>query len=136
MNTATNKATETVNATFRPAATTALERASMPSTCECCGREELKRTVKMVSGDTVMWVGVGCAAKGTSVSVREINATERTAQGEADAARTIIVAAEHAAHMVRWHAHLDARCPEHRGAILLQTRALGGHAAARVGFSG
>lgn len=36
----------------------------------------------MVNGDTVMWMGVGCAAKGTGVSVREINAAERTANAD------------------------------------------------------
>lgn len=125
----------TLNATFRPAATTALERASMPSTCECCGREGLKRTVKMVNGTAVLWMGVGCAAKGTGVSVREVNAAERVVQKEADAVERKAQAAEHDAFMVRWHAHLDARCPAHRGAVLLQVRALGGMAAACVGFA-
>jgi len=125
----------TVNATFRPAATTALERASMPSTCECCGREGLKRTVKMVNGAAVLWMGVGCAAKGTGVSVREVNAAERVVQKETDDVAYKAQAAEHDAYMVRWHAHLDARCPEHKGEVLLQVRALGGMSKASEGYA-
>lgn len=125
-----------VDATFRPAATSALERASMPSTCECCGREGLERTVKMTNGVAVMWMGIGCAAKGTGVSVREINAAEKGEQDRADAeeraARDAAWRAEHA----RWQAHLDARCPAHKGEILLQIRALGGMALAREGYAG
>ncbi len=108
----------------------------MPSTCECCGREDLKRTVKMTDGSAVMWMGVGCAAKGTGVSVREINAAERTAQKVADDAAYKAREAAHRVEMARWSAHLDARCPEHRGRIFEQVRALGGMALAQVGFSG
>lgn len=35
----------------------------MPTTCACCGREGLQKTVKMTDGETVVWMGVGCAAK-------------------------------------------------------------------------
>ncbi len=122
-------------ATFRPAATTALERASMPSTCGCCGREELKRTVKMTDGAAVVWMGVGCAAKGTGVSVREVNATARAAQNEADAAEAQVAEDHRRAEQARWQAHLDARSPECRGNVLAQIKALGGMTQARVGFT-
>lgn len=121
--------------TFRPAATSALERASMPSTCECCGREGLKRTVKMVSGDAVLWMGVGCAAKGTGVSVREINAAERAEQKTADDAERKAREIASNLEFARWQAHLNARCPEHRGSILVQIRTLGGMTLAREGFA-
>lgn len=108
----------------------------MPSTCECCGREGLKRTVKMTNGTAVMWMGVGCAAKGTGVSVREINAAEREVQSAADEEdRKTREIASRAAH-ARWQAHLDARCPEHRGNVFEQIRALGGMAQAREGYAG
>lgn len=120
--------------TFRPAATTALERASMPDSCQCCKRQGLKRTVKMTDGSSVMWMGVGCAAKGTGVSVREINAAERDVQRAADdVARAAAFASSHA-ELARWRAHLDARCPELRGKVFLQIQKLGGYAAAHAGY--
>jgi ribosome-binding protein aMBF1 (putative translation factor) len=123
-------------ATYKPAATSAIERASMPTVCECCGREQLKRTVKMVSvTGSVMWMGVGCAAKGSGVSVREINQAEREKQNEYDKAQDQAKAKVRIEEQARWQAHLDSRCPEFRGQVLRQIQALGGMATARVGFS-
>jgi hypothetical protein len=122
------------SATYRPAATTAFERATMPTTCECCKREGLKRTVKMTNGDAVMWMGVGCAAKGTGISVQEIKRLERDAQQTADDEAAAVARAEHAAFFARWSAHLDALCPPFRGRIALQVAALGGMKAASAGF--
>lgn len=121
--------------TFRPDATSAIERASVPTTCQCCGREGLRRTVKMTDGTAVMWMGVGCAAKGTGVSVREINAAERNVQTVADEADRKAADDAHRVTMVRWQTHLNARCPEHRGEVFLQIQALGGMARAREGFA-
>ena len=125
---------KTIDATFRPAATSALERASMPSTCECCGRENLKRTVKMTDGTAVLWMGVGCAAKGTGIPAKDLNKLEREAQSAFDAEQFKAREAASRAELARWQAHLDARCPEHRGNIFNQLRALGGMARAREGY--
>ena len=114
---------KTVNATFRPAATTALERASMPSTCECCGREELKRTVKMISGDTVMWMGVGCAAKGTGVSVREINAALTAAKKEQAAVEKKANEAASWARQAAVHAQRDRAAEARRQEYIASRRA-------------
>src|SRR5690606_32454635 len=44
-----------------------------PDTCDCCGRDGLKKTVKLVhpSGNAV-WYGVGCAAKAMSLKNGEV----------------------------------------------------------------
>lgn len=88
----------------------------------------------MTDGTSVMWMGVGCAAKGTGKSVREINAAERRAQDTADAAERKVADVARRTELARWQAHLDARCPEHRGHILEQIRALGGMRSAREGY--
>jgi hypothetical protein len=128
---------KTIATKFRPAATSALERANVPTTCQCCGKEELKKTVKVIStdGTTVLWMGTGCAAKACGVGVKEFgralkgeqDAEDTREREEADLARR--------AEMARWRAHLDARCPEHRGDIFRQLQALGGMKAARAGYS-
>lgn len=120
--------------TFRPAATNAFDRLNPPTTCQCCGREDLKRTIKMTDGVAVMWMGVGCAAKGTGVSTRELSKAEKEAQKAYDSAEYKAREKARIAEHARWSAHLDARCPEHKGEILLQIRALGGMAAAEHGF--
>ena len=74
---------------FRPAATSAMERASVPSVCECCGREDLKKTVKVTNGETTLWMGTGCAAKACSMGIREFGkalGAEQTAQEAAEKA--------------------------------------------------
>ena len=40
------------------------EALTSPETCDCCGRQGLKKTVKLVNpGGRVVWYGTGCAAK-------------------------------------------------------------------------
>lgn len=121
---------------FRPAATSAMERANVPSVCGCCGREELKKTVKVTDGVTTMWMGTGCAAKACGVGVREFSRDLKTAQNAQDAAERAERDREHAAHMARWSAHLNARCPAFAGDIFRQVQSLGGFKAAREGFAG
>ena len=49
------------------------ESLSSPTVCECCGREELKKTIKLNKryGGSV-WFGVGCAAKAMSLKTSEV----------------------------------------------------------------
>lgn len=121
---------------FRPAATSAMERANVPSVCECCGREDLKKTVKVTNGETTLWMGTGCAAKACGMGIREFGkalGAEQTAQEAAEKAAEEKAWREHNA---RWQAHLDARCPALRGDRFRQIQALGGGKAAREGFAG
>ena len=40
------------------------ESLTAPETCDCCGRQGLKKTIKLVNpGGRVVWYGTGCAAK-------------------------------------------------------------------------
>jgi hypothetical protein len=110
---------------FRVAATTAIERASMPTTCECCGRENLKRTLKMTNGPSVLWMGVGCAAKGTGVSTRALSKEERELQEYHDSEEAKATQRTANERFASWQSFLDARCPELRGNTFEQVRKLG-----------
>ena len=109
------------------------------TTCECCGRSDLKSTVALVLtedptlGEPV-YFGVVCAAKALKLSARDVRKAARTADdAKAEAER---VAREKAAREAdaRWQAHLDARAPQLRGRRFEQIQALGGFTAASEGF--
>jgi hypothetical protein len=108
---------------LRPAATSALERASAHGTCECCGREEVK-LVKMTDGNAVVWIGRGCAAKSMGVGLTEFGREAREVQKAADKAE---VAAKIAAHERRIYAahiaRLGARATAEQAAWLAAYRA-------------
>lgn len=129
-------ATHTIK--FRPAATSAMERANVPNVCGCCGREELKKTVKVVSSDgaTTLWMGTGCAAKACGIGVKEFGKSLKREQDVQDTVDQKAADVERRAYMARWHAHLDAKCPQFKGEICLQLEALGGMKVARDGFAG
>lgn len=123
---------------FRPAATSAMERANVPSVCGCCGREELKKTVKVVSmdGSTVLWMGTGCAAKACGMGVKEFGKSLKREQDAQDDSEIRARDAAAAARHLRWKAHLDAKCPQFAGDVFRQLEALGGMKIAREGFAG
>ncbi len=110
------------------------ESLTSPDTCECCGREYLKKTVKVTDGVAVMWMGVGCAAKACGVGIREARKAHKVLEDARAVAARAIRDEAHRAHMARWTAHLDARCPALKGDTFRQIEALGGYYAAHVGF--
>lgn len=114
---------------FRPCAASAFERASVPTVCGCCGREELVRTVKMTDGETVMWMGVGCAAKAMGVPARERGRAAARIQDAAEAIERAERDAKHMAELAAWSAFLlRAAGPGER---FEQIARLGGPAKAR-----
>jgi hypothetical protein len=120
---------------FRPAATSAMERANVPSVCGCCGREELVKTVKVISADgTIVWMGTGCAAKACGMGVKDFGRGMKRAQDAQDSAEKAAADAAHRAEDARWQAHLDAKCPALRGKRFEQLQALGGYRAARADY--
>lgn len=109
--------------------------------CECCGREELKKTVKLAGPSGTVRYGTGCAARALGLTGAEVTRRATAAQVEADAAASRARAAASAAEMARWTAHLIARTGglyRYDGApdVLGMITALGGMKAAREGFAG
>lgn len=87
---------------FRPAATSAMERANVPSVCECCGREDLKKTVKVTNGETTLWMGTGCAAKACGIGIKEFGKALKEEQTRHDSAAR-------AAKIAEWDAFFAAK---------------------------
>jgi hypothetical protein len=109
--------------------------------CECCGREELKKTVKLSGPSGVVRYGTGCAARALGLTGTEVTRRATSAQKAADEAAAAERAAAGRASQARWEAHLIARTgglyrydrsPDVFGMIA----ALGGMKAAREGFAG
>jgi hypothetical protein len=79
-----------------------------PDVCDCCGREGLKRTVKLVSpGGTVVWYGVGCAARAMSVGVDVVRAARRDAAAALEANEAVARRERDRAEDAAWQAFLD-----------------------------
>jgi len=111
------------------------------TTCDCCGRANLKSTVGLSidDGDPV-YFGVVCAAKalrsrGLAVTTRMV----RLATAGADAAARDIAAAERAkvqkAERARWFAWLDVQAPSLRGDVFRQIESLGGFVKANAAYT-
>lgn len=109
--------------------------------CECCGREELKKTVKLAGPSGTVRYGTGCAARALGMTGKEVTRRATAAQVEADAAAAKALEAARVAEMARWTAHLIARTGgmyRYDGSpdVLGMITALGGMKSARVGFAG
>lgn len=99
----------TTSTKYRPAATSAFERYSTPSECGCCGRENLKTTVKMAAPDgSIVWMGTGCAAKAMGVGVKEYKAAAKSVEDAAEAVRKAARCAFLRAQAIRWTAYCAA----------------------------
>lgn len=57
-------------------------------TCECCGRENLKRTVAVLFQDSqeVLYFGTSCAARALSLTSKEVERSAKGAQAQKEAA--------------------------------------------------
>ncbi len=119
--------------TYTPAGMTAQERLNTPTECGCCGRQGLKRTVKMVASDGgIVWLGSTCAARAMGIGeaqfARHTREADRAVASAAAEARRAAAAAEDAlfdAYLVATTGRTDRR---------EQIDALGGFAAARAAY--
>lgn len=106
------------------------EAMQSPSVCDCCGREDLKRTIKLINPEgRVMWVGCGCAARLMGAPVKVVRAAKKAAEDRADAAEQAEKQAQHRLTDATWQAFLDSQVPGMDR--YNQIRALGGMAKAR-----
>lgn len=99
--------TTTQSVRFRPVHLSAFERFNVPSTCGCCGREGLKKTVKVSNGAATMFMGTGCAAKACKLSTDGFKAAQAKAAANAH------------------HAFLNILCPEFAGESAKQVALIG-----------
>lgn len=104
------------------------------TTCDCCGRSDLKATVALEDEcGTVVHYGVVCAARAMKLTATEVRRGARKADDDKrraeEAARTAAWRAEYNAFQM-W---LDARVAP-KGDRFRQLEALGGYKAARAAY--
>lgn len=116
------------------------------TTCECCGRSDLKSTVALLLDaelDTEpVYFGVVCAARALGRTSKEVRAESKAADRAREAAKRAAAAKEAAEYDAAWQAYLDGKAG--RGADVSdgmgvsrfkQIQKLGGFVAARAGFA-
>lgn len=105
------------------------------TTCECCGRANLKATVALsVDGADPVYFGSDCAARAIGRSVAEVKRGTKKADDDRAAAERARRDAEHAAFMARWSAFLVATAPSGHD-VFTRIAALGGMKRAREMFN-
>tara|TARA_R110000868_G_scaffold216141_1_gene466252 strand:- start:868 stop:1248 length:381 start_codon:yes stop_codon:yes gene_type:complete len=113
------------------------------TTCDCCGKSNLKSTVVIrdVETDNELFFGVTCAAKALKVGIKEVKAGTAAADlaKEEDARAEAKKAWD--AKQTRWIAHLIVKAGVMvdgmgRPDVLGMIKKLGGIKSAEVGFAG
>lgn len=106
------------------------ESLQSPSVCDCCGREDLKRTVKLINPKgRPVWFGAGCAAKAMGTTTKAVRIAKRAAEDAANEAERAASHAEWRLTDASWQAFLDKAAGP--GERYDQIRKLGGMAKAR-----
>lgn len=109
-----------------------------PDVCDLCGREELKRTIKLINPDgRVVWFGAGCAAKAMGIGIKAVQQAKRDAERAVDDAERAQRRGRDQAEDAQWQAFLDRHAPGHldwqgKPDRFAQIQALGGMSTARA----
>lgn len=107
------------------------------TTCECCGRADLKSTValRLTEDSEPVYFGVTCAAKALSVGVKEIKAATAKADREKAEREAARVKAIHDKRFAAWSTFLKTQgTATDRNDMFRQIESLGGYNAAREAF--
>lgn len=121
---------EATNNGYRFAELALGEALQSPSVCDCCGREDLKRTIKLINPEgRPVWFGCGCAARAMSVDLNLVRAAKKAAEDRAYEAEQTAKQAAHKVTDAAWQAFLDRVAPGM--GRYEQIRSLGGMAKAR-----
>lgn len=101
--------------------------------CECCGRDDLKRTVAIsFDGAAAVYYGTTCAARSIKTTAADIRASARRAMDAKIAAERAERDAKFRAEDALWQSFLDARSPGRDR--FSQIESLGGYASARAAY--
>jgi hypothetical protein len=103
------------------------------TTCDCCGRQGLKKTVALETDGGISYYGETCAAQATGRPARDIRSDAKHEDDKTARELSAQAAALAAQRNAKWFAFLNAKCPGMDRAE--QIRALGGYSAARIGFA-
>lgn len=101
------------------------------TSCDCCGRTDLKSTVALsFDGDVTVYYGVVCAAKALGRDPKYVRQETRKADNERDRMVQAALQAERDAAFAKWAAFLAAHGS---GAdVFTRIQSLGGYAAAKA----
>lgn len=119
-----------------PAVARVLGTTDERTTCDCCGRQGLKKTVALLLQGQLepVFYGVTCAAVAQGRTIKEVRADARAADRARDeAARRVREEAARVEH-ARWRSWLEtasAALPRRSTEIVDMIEALGGYRAAR-----
>lgn len=103
------------------------------TTCDCCGKKDLKATVALSIGDAdPVYFGVVCAARALKMPAKDVRAKNKSADDAKHAAKMEADRAAHQEFMVRWSAFL-AKAGTGPG-IFEQIQSLGGMERAQAMF--
>lgn len=112
------------------------------TTCECCGKQNLKSTValELEDGGEPVYFGVTCAARALAMSAKDVRVAARTADRARATAEAAARNAAFAAEDAAWQDFLNAAAPEFSRSFMggpdrfRQLDKLGGYTAARSAF--
>ncbi|MEY4672444.1 MAG: hypothetical protein RL148_228 [Planctomycetota bacterium] len=104
------------------------------STCDCCGRNDLKRAVALKNADgAVVYFGTSCAAQALNWTDKAVTVAAKKAHAEALEAAAAARRAKDDLEFAAWRRWLVARTGGTEvGAMIAQ---LGGFAAARAAYA-
>jgi hypothetical protein len=107
------------------------------TSCDCCGRKDLKSTVALVVGDgDTVYFGVVCAARSLAMSAKDVKAAAKNADDDRTKAQRVADEERRRFEDKCWQDFLDTKAPALKGRRFEQIQALGGFAAARQGYTG
>lgn len=110
------------------------ESLQSPDVCDCCGREGLKKTVKLINpAGRVVWFGTGCAARAMGCDEEIVRAARKDAQTREEANAKADLDRERAKEDARWQAFLNERAGASSDRFA-QISKLGGFKAARAAY--
>lgn len=111
------------------------------TTCDCCGKSDLKRTVAIMDDERgeSLYFGTTCAARALKVQVAEVKRGTAAADRAREEAARVAREAAYRAETERWRAYLVARTggiKDWSGTFCIgeMIKALGGFKAARAGY--
>jgi hypothetical protein len=103
------------------------------TTCECCGRTNLKKTVAVsFDSNAPVYYGTECAARATGRKAKDVTVAAKVADDARAADARLESEKKAAAEDARWDAFLAAKAPGLSRFAAIQ--ALGGFAAARAAY--
>lgn len=111
------------------------------TTCECCGRANLKHTVALLIDDALeaVFYGSSCAARALRWTTKEVKAGAKAADDAKAAAARAELERRHAVEAAAWEAHIQASLAaaglRSTGTRFTDLEALGGYAAVRATYA-